>query len=147
MKQTGWQFFSLLLGQLASFSCLWYVDSLIMCVDDLFFVQFDAFEHPTIHWSMTLVFIVCVALSAVFQTGEVVSSTLIRSEVMLTEASSVVVTQRPSRQKILAPQFDIQDDLCDHCHHLCYRLRCMLRNCEAFRDLSSCDSNLTSVRW
>ncbi|EIW72868.1 hypothetical protein TREMEDRAFT_25124 [Tremella mesenterica DSM 1558] len=32
---------------------------------------FDAFNHGRIHWSMTLVFIVCIALSAIFQTGEV----------------------------------------------------------------------------
>jgi len=32
---------------------------------------FDAFHHSTIHWSMTLVFIVAVALSAIFQFAEV----------------------------------------------------------------------------
>ncbi|RSH92713.1 hypothetical protein EHS25_008159 [Saitozyma podzolica] len=31
---------------------------------------FNAFDHSTIHWSMALVFIVGVALSAIFQTGE-----------------------------------------------------------------------------
>jgi hypothetical protein len=34
--------------------------------------QFNAFDHSTIHWSMALVFIVGVALSAIFQTGELV---------------------------------------------------------------------------
>lgn len=32
---------------------------------------FDAFNHSTVHWSMTLVFIVGVAISAVFQSAEV----------------------------------------------------------------------------
>jgi len=32
---------------------------------------FDAFNHSTIHWSMTLVFVVGIALSALFQFGEV----------------------------------------------------------------------------
>jgi len=32
---------------------------------------FNAFTHETIHWSMTLVFVVCVAISAIFQTAEV----------------------------------------------------------------------------
>ena len=32
---------------------------------------FDAFDYSTIHWSMTVVFVVAVALSAIFQTGEV----------------------------------------------------------------------------
>ncbi|ORY24888.1 Frag1/DRAM/Sfk1 family-domain-containing protein [Naematelia encephala] len=32
---------------------------------------FDTFNHSGIHWSMTLVFIVCVALSAIFQSAEV----------------------------------------------------------------------------
>ena len=35
--------------------------------------QFDAFNHSTVHWSMTLVFIVGIALSAIFQAGEIVS--------------------------------------------------------------------------
>jgi cytochrome b561 len=34
--------------------------------------QFNAFDHSTIHWTMALVFIVGVALSAIFQTGELV---------------------------------------------------------------------------
>lgn len=33
--------------------------------------QFDCFSHSTVHWSMACVFIVCVALSAIFQTGQV----------------------------------------------------------------------------
>jgi hypothetical protein len=36
--------------------------------------QFDAFDYSTVHWSMTVVFIVGVALSAIFQTSEVVST-------------------------------------------------------------------------
>ncbi len=35
---------------------------------------FDAFAHSTVHWSMTVVFIVGTALSAIFQSGEVVST-------------------------------------------------------------------------
>ncbi|KAK1927747.1 Frag1/DRAM/Sfk1 family-domain-containing protein [Papiliotrema laurentii] len=32
---------------------------------------FDTFNHSTVHWSMTLVFIVGIALSAIFQAGEI----------------------------------------------------------------------------
>jgi len=32
---------------------------------------FDAFNHSTIHWSLTVVFIVCIALCAIFQTAEI----------------------------------------------------------------------------
>ncbi|SCZ97074.1 BZ3500_MvSof-1268-A1-R1_Chr4-2g06974 [Microbotryum saponariae] len=34
---------------------------------------FDAFNHSTAHWTLTLVFVVCIALSAIFQTLEVMS--------------------------------------------------------------------------
>jgi undecaprenyl pyrophosphate phosphatase UppP len=37
----------------------------------LFLAIFDAFHHSTAHWSLTVVFIVCVALSAIFQTLEI----------------------------------------------------------------------------
>lgn len=32
---------------------------------------FDTFNHSTVHWSMTLVFVVGVAISAIFQSGEI----------------------------------------------------------------------------
>jgi hypothetical protein len=31
---------------------------------------FDAFNYPHVHWSMTGVFVSCIALSAIFQTAE-----------------------------------------------------------------------------
>jgi len=33
---------------------------------------FDAFNHSTVHWSCTLIFIIGVALSAIFQSAEIV---------------------------------------------------------------------------
>lgn len=33
--------------------------------------QFDCFSHSNVHWSMACVFIVCVAISAILQTGQV----------------------------------------------------------------------------
>ena len=32
---------------------------------------FDAVDYSNVHWSMTLVFVVCVALSAIFHTAEI----------------------------------------------------------------------------
>ena len=43
--------------------------------------QFDAFDYPTIHWSMTVVFVICVAISAIFQTGEVVHLMALKSPI------------------------------------------------------------------
>ena len=37
----------------------------------MFLSIFDAFTHPTPHWILTAVFVVCVAISAAFQTAEV----------------------------------------------------------------------------
>lgn len=43
-----------------------------MTLTDCRYPQFDTFNHSTVHWSMTIVFIVGVALSAIFQSAEIV---------------------------------------------------------------------------
>lgn len=58
-------------------------------------IQFDTFNHSTVHWSMTLVFVVGVALSAIFQSAEIVRLSLLSEASGLYADPLVVAAQRP----------------------------------------------------
>lgn len=71
----------------------------------------DNFAHGRVHWSMTVVFVVGTALSAIFQSGEVVST------VDTACLTPVVAAQGSPGPQVPVPQFGVQ------AHRCCYRCR------------------------